>query len=63
MSVDYETYSNACKRAIVDDDAFDNFKNNIEITYMLEQNQNIGTCEYFCRSFENVLLSKYNNIL
>jgi hypothetical protein len=63
MSVDYETYSNACKKAVSDDDAFDNFKNNIQITYMLEQNQNLDTCEYFCRSFENTLISKYGNIL
>lgn len=48
--VDYDTYSEVSKQASLDDNIFNNFKQNISYTYMLEQHwpgtEHIGTLFY-----------------
>ena len=63
MPVDYETYSNECKRAVEDDDVFENFKNNKKINYMIEEVHSPEVREYFAKNFIKVLITKYEHIL
>ena len=59
--VDYNTYEEISRLAVIDDNVFNTFKHNWSYTYMLEQHWP-GT-EHIGFLFVNKLETKYKNIL